>query len=111
MLQLYSNIKLRREALGIRQEDLAAAAGYSNKSAIARIEQGAIDLPASKIVAIAKALKTTPGALLDGDFNNAEFSILADYRDADKVTQENAALLLHTSAETKRAADKKAEWA
>lgn len=107
MLQLYTNIKQRREALGIRQEDLAIAAGYRGKSAIARIEQGEIDIPASKIIAIAKALRTSPGSLMDGDFDDAEFSLISDFRDADNITRENAALLLHTSAEVKRAADKK----
>ena len=39
-LPLYDNIRLRREALGMTQEELALSSGYKGKSAIARIENG-----------------------------------------------------------------------
>lgn len=62
---LYERIKLRRKQLGLTQDDLASMIGYSNRSAIARIENGSIDLPQSKIIAFADALKTTPGWLME----------------------------------------------
>ena len=64
---LYERIKLRRKQLGLTQDDLASMIGYSNRSAIARIENGSIDLPQSKIIAFADALKTTPGWLMGAD--------------------------------------------
>ena len=67
---LYERIKLRRKQLGLTQDDLASMIGYSNRSAIARIENGSIDLPQSKIIAFADALKTTPGWLMGADKSN-----------------------------------------
>lgn len=63
-MQLYDNIRARRIALGISQNELAERVGYSDKSAIAHIEKGHIDLPQSKIIAFAEALHTTPGELM-----------------------------------------------
>lgn len=46
------------------QSELARLAGYENRSSIARIERGDHDLPQSKIIDIARALKTTPSFLM-----------------------------------------------
>ncbi|MBQ6622112.1 MAG: helix-turn-helix domain-containing protein [Mogibacterium sp.] len=67
MLQLYKNIRERRKALGMSQEELARRAGYSGKSMIARIERGDVDLPQSKILAIAAALYISPSDLMGWD--------------------------------------------
>lgn len=53
-------IRERRVELEISQDELAKRAGYTNRSSIARIEAGEIDLPYSKIVAIASALSVDP---------------------------------------------------
>lgn len=63
-MSIYENIKKRRLELKMSQGDLARALGYADHSAIAHIERGRIDLPQSKVVAIAKALQTTPGELM-----------------------------------------------
>lgn len=63
-MELYSNIKKRREELGITQDELAKLTGYTSRTSIAKIEAGKVDLPQSKIEAFAKALKTTPGYLM-----------------------------------------------
>jgi len=63
-MKLYENIKNRRKELGLTQTELAHRLGYSDRSAVAHIEKGDIDLPQSKIVAFAEALSTTPGDLL-----------------------------------------------
>ena len=112
-LPLFDNIRLRREALGMTQEELAALSGYRGKSAIARIENGEIDLPAKRIIAIAHALKTTPGKLMDGDIaiSPEEISLLANYRDASEESKGNANLILKSSADLNRENDKKAETA
>lgn len=64
MDEVYINIKKRRLELGMTQSELAKAAGYENRSSIARIERGDTNLPQSKIVDIAKALKVTPSYLM-----------------------------------------------
>lgn len=73
MLQLYKNIKSRRIELNMTQSDLASKMGYADKSMIAKIEKGLIDLPQTKIIAFANALDTAPGILmgLDGTSNKA----------------------------------------
>lgn len=80
MLDLYMNIKKRRESLGMSQTKLAELSGYADKTMISKIENGNIDLAQSKIVAIANALKTTPRALMGWD------DILPDYSNVRPVT-------------------------
>lgn len=64
MLQLYANIKNRRIELGMTQSDLANKLGYADKSMIAKIESGKVDLSQSKIVAFADALNIKPSDLM-----------------------------------------------
>lgn len=73
MLELYKNIKERRLKLGMTQTELAEKLGYSDKSAIAKIESGKIDIPQSKIVAFAKALHTSPSELMGWDEPKNEY--------------------------------------
>lgn len=67
MLKLYGNIKKEREEKGISQSELAKKVGYSDRSMIAKIENGKVDLSQSKIEAIAKALGTTSASLMGWD--------------------------------------------
>lgn len=67
MLELYKNIKSYRRAAKMTQEELARRTGYTDRSSIARIEKGEIDLPQSKIKQFAEALGTTPSQLLGWD--------------------------------------------
>ena len=64
MLPLYDNIRRRRIELGMSQQELAEKAGYTDRSSIAKIESGKVDLTQSKIVSIAKALNISPGMLM-----------------------------------------------
>lgn len=64
MLQLYKNIKNRRTELHLTQSELADKMGYADKSMIAKIEKGLVDLPQSKILSFAEALETTPSYLM-----------------------------------------------
>lgn len=68
MLELYKNIKRRRQQLKMTQTDLALKMGYADKSMIAKIEKGNVDLPQSKILAFANVLETTPGELTGWDY-------------------------------------------
>ena len=67
MLQLYTNIKSRRQELHLTQTELAKKLGYADKSMIAKIEKGLVDLSQSKIMAFADALDTTAGDLMGWD--------------------------------------------
>lgn len=58
------NIRRRRVELGLSQEELAARCGFKSKSSINKMEAGVQGLPQSKIVAVAKALETTPGYIM-----------------------------------------------
>ncbi len=53
-----------KELRGLSQEELAKKVGYKDRSSIAKIEAGEVDLSQSKIVDLANALNTTPGALM-----------------------------------------------
>ena len=64
MEELYENIRQKRIELGMTQEELAKSLGYADKSMIAKIEAGKVDLAQSKILAFASALNTTPSALM-----------------------------------------------
>ena len=67
MLKLYENIKNRRLELGMTQTQLAEKLGYADKSMIAKIEKGLVDIPLSKIMAFAEALRMDPGDLMGDD--------------------------------------------
>jgi transcriptional regulator with XRE-family HTH domain len=59
------NVRSKREALDMTQEDLAHAAGM-HPTAISHIELGKRDARFNNIVRLAAALKTPPGQLFDG---------------------------------------------
>ena len=64
MLELYENIRARRIALHMTQQELAKKLGYKSTSTIAKIESGENDIPQAKIAAFAAALDTTPAELM-----------------------------------------------
>ena len=64
MLDLYKNIRELRKGLRMSQEDLASRTGYSDRSSIAKIEKGEVDLPQSKIPLFASALGVSPSELM-----------------------------------------------
>ena len=85
MLKVGERIKECREKLGLTQDELAQITGYKSRSSINKIEKGGNDLPQSKIVAFAKALKTTPAYLMgwedeDGKLFSFDTFIVKDYR-------------------------------
>ena len=64
MSDLSTRVRLRREQLGLSQEELARRMGYRSRSSITKLEKGINDLPQSKVEELAQALETTPAALL-----------------------------------------------
>ena len=69
MLELYKNIKRRRLELNMSQEELALKTGYRDRSSIAKIEKGLVDLPQTKIKLFADALGTTAPELIGYEEN------------------------------------------
>lgn len=67
MNQLYENIKKYRKQAGLTQEELAKKAGYTDRSSIAKIEAGHVDLTQSKIRQFAEIFGVTPSALMGMD--------------------------------------------
>lgn len=63
-MELYKNIRARRIALKMTQQELAQKMGYKSTSTIAKIESGENDIPQARLVAFAAALNTTPAELL-----------------------------------------------
>ena len=63
-MTIYDRIRIRREALGMSQQDLAYKLGYKSRSAINKIESGLRDINQSKISDFASALNTTPAYLM-----------------------------------------------
>ena len=75
--------KIRNEK-GLTQDELAAAVGYKSRSTIAKIESGERDAPQTMIVALAKALGTTPSYLMGWEENNT-----ANECKTDKINEVN----------------------
>ena len=67
MSELSTRLRLRREELGLSQEELAQRMGYRSKSSITKLEKGINDIPQSKVEELAAALQTTPAYLLGLD--------------------------------------------
>lgn len=67
MLKLYENIKRLRKENNWTQEELAKKLGYTDRSSIAKIEAGKVDLAQSKIVEFAEVFGVEPGDLMGWD--------------------------------------------
>ena len=67
MSELSTRVRLRREELGLSQEQLAQRMGYRSKSSITKLEKGVNDIPQAKLEDLAAALETTPAYLLGLD--------------------------------------------
>lgn len=67
MSDIYTRIRVRREELGLSQEELAERMGYKSKSSINKIEMGINDIPQSKVLAFARALGTSTAYLMGCD--------------------------------------------
>jgi len=83
---IYVKIKYLREKNGLSQNKLAKLAGYSDRSSIAKIENGSVDLPLSKIEIIADVLNTTVQYLLGFEKEYSNSQVPSGYQ---KLTNEN----------------------
>lgn len=63
-METHEVIKQLREQRGMSQDALAEKVGYKDRSSIAKVEAGLVDLSQSKIAAFAKALGVSPAILI-----------------------------------------------
>lgn len=63
-MELHENIRALRKARGWSQQQLAERVGYGDRSSIAKIEAGKVDLPRSKIAEFARVFDVTPAYLM-----------------------------------------------
>ena len=96
-------IQIRREELGLTQEELAHRIGYKSKSSINKIELDIQQLTQSKIKQIADALHTTPGYImgwedekpeLNARLTDEELLLLGAYRSASEEIKTAACAVL-----------------
>jgi repressor LexA len=64
MIVLYENIKKFRKQMQISQEELAKRTGYTDRSSIAKIERGSVDLSQSKIQQFADVFGVSASELM-----------------------------------------------
>ena len=64
MIKLYENIRQLRKLNGWSQDELAQRLGYTDRSSIAKIESGQVDLAESKIMAFARVFGVKPTELM-----------------------------------------------
>lgn len=67
MLETYKNIKRLRLEHGLTQEELAKLAGYADKTAISKIENGRIDLTTKQIKKFADIFGVSPSDIMGDD--------------------------------------------
>lgn len=72
MYTIGDRIRMRREQLGLSQEELASYLGYKSRSSINKIESNQRNLTQSKIKAIADVLKTTPEYIMGWEESKKE---------------------------------------
>lgn len=88
-------IKARRRELHMTTEELGDRIGVQ-RSAVTKYEKGHIELKASQIIQIAKALEVRPVDLLDDDttLTPEEYQLIKAWRSADAGTQSAVRKLL-----------------
>lgn len=96
-------VKLRREELGLSQEELAKRIGYKSKTSINKIELDFRNLTQSKIKAIADALDTTPSYIMGWD-EEAEEAKKAAPSEEDNLNAEIIKLFMGLTADQKKEA-------
>lgn len=102
MLELYENIRKLRKLNKWTQDELAVRMGYTDRSMIAKIESGKVDISQSKILEFARVFGVDAGELMGADgvidseivqtARNREFVEL--FASSDPVLQESVVNIL-----------------
>ena len=83
LISIGARIKGRRESLNMTQAELGMKVGYTSRSSINKVELGLVDLPQSKIVAIANALDVSISYLMGWEEKTEDKSPL-DFAELEK---------------------------
>lgn len=94
-------IKVRREHLGLSQEELATRLGYKGKGSISRIESGETEIATTKLSKMADALDTSvaylmgwvdPGTGAENSLSTDELELIGYYREMNDTGKISALL-------------------
>lgn len=120
-MSIGQRIKQRRTELGWSQRDLAEKMGYNNNSTVARIENGKVDIPQSRIIKFGEVLGVSIGHLMGWEEDikkdpvgmvERHFEIIMDedisdifddFKTLDPTQKKLVKDLVHSLAETKKA--------
>lgn len=73
-----NRIRTLRRAQKMSQEELAIKCKYSDRTSIAKIESGLVNIPQSKIILLADALNVSPEYILTGETEKDEEQYFVD---------------------------------
>lgn len=76
-MSIGERIKARRIEMGLTQSELAKKLGYTDRASVSRVESGQIDLPQSRIVKFAEALRVSPSYIMGWDQEPEDLGALA----------------------------------
>ena len=102
-MSIGERIKARRLELGMTQSELAKKLGYTDRASVSRVEAGQINLPQSRIVQFAEALRVSPSYIMGWEIEDKKNPVTEDgmsddqrklMRFVETVPAEKAALLL-----------------
>lgn len=77
-MEMHERIRVLRVQKGLSQEQLAIMVGYNDRSSVAKVESGKVDISQTKIAAFAKALGVSPAYLLGLDDTSAKPKLTAE---------------------------------
>lgn len=89
-------VKMRREEIGMSQDELAHKLGYAGKSFISKVESGINEIPQSKVPLLAEVLRTSVPYLMGWNrdmqdrtgLTEEECQIVAYYRSLNRTGKE-----------------------
>lgn len=79
-MEIAELIKSRRQKLGLTQQELASALGYTTYQIISNVERGLAPIPKYKLMRLAQILKLNEKELLEATYKGKKIGHDADFR-------------------------------
>lgn len=86
-MTLYDRIRYARQKANLTQDELAQKLGYRDRSTIAKIESGKVDIPHSKVYSFADALNIPSEYLFGFEEKHWEDDIVEDFTNAHSMDE------------------------